>query len=78
MYFKWPKGFLDLSSYEGEKGWLKSPPHPWTHCIRPFSPLKIIFFDMLLLSQSIASEHDRAIHAVLQVFLPQHSPLSHS
>ena len=34
-----------------------------------------LFLEMLLLSQCIAGEHDRALHA-LQV--PQHSPLSHS
>ena len=32
MYIKWDKGFLDTSSYKGEKGWLKSAPDPWTHC----------------------------------------------
>ena len=33
---------------------------------------------MLLLSQSAGGEADRAIHTLLVVFLPQHSPLSHS
>ena len=32
MYFKWPKGCLDMSSYKREKGWPKCPPDPWTHC----------------------------------------------